>query len=123
MSSESQAVGWADPADRPRFTDPTVVFESVHELLGRKWHLRIVYYLLEEGPLGFSDLKEAVDGVSSKMLSESLSSLDDHGVVTRNIVNDQPVRVEYSLTAAGEELQPVIDRLREWSREHLDASA
>ena len=118
MSSESQVVGWTDPADRPRFADPTAVFESVHELLGRKWHLRIVYYLLEEGPLGFSDLKEAVDGVSSKMLSESLSSLDDHGVVTRNIVNDQPVRVEYSLTERGRALGPTVDSLVRWEHDY-----
>jgi len=116
MSSESTTAQWNQPetVDRPRFVDPNEVFEDVHELLGRKWHLRIIYYLLEDGPMGFSRLKGSLDGVSSKMLSESLSSLETAGLVAREIVNEQPVRVEYSLTERGAALQPIVDGLLRW---------
>jgi len=118
MSSESQTVSWTETANLPRFVDPTDTFDSLQELLGRKWHLRIVYHLLEEGPLGFSDLKNAVDGVSSKMLSESLSSLNDQGLLARQIANDQPVRVRYSLTERGQALEPAVASLVRWEADY-----
>jgi DNA-binding HxlR family transcriptional regulator len=118
MSSEPQALTGNDTAGRPRFVDPAESFEAVHELLGRKWHLRIVYQLLENGEMGFSGLKNAIDDISSKMLSESLSTLEDRGLVVRDIVNDQPVRVEYSLTETGEALEPTVEALLRWEASH-----
>jgi len=100
------------------FTDADEVFDAVQDTLGRKWHLRIVYRLLESGPMGFSALKSAITGVSSKMLSESLTRLEDDGLVDREVVSDQPVRVEYSLTDRGRGLEPVVSAVIEWSTEH-----
>ncbi|MFC7075558.1 winged helix-turn-helix transcriptional regulator [Haloarcula halophila] len=91
-------------------------------ILGRKWHPLLITTLLTDGPLGFNELKARLDGISDKVLSECLDELQEAGLVTREVIDDKPVRVEYSLTAAGEALQPVIDQLREWSREHLDAA-
>jgi DNA-binding HxlR family transcriptional regulator len=92
-------------------------------VLGRKWHPVIVHRLLQRGPLGFNALKEAVDGVSSKVLSDSLENLEEHGLVDREIVSEKPFRVEYSLTERGRSLGPVIDAMREWGEEHLAAPA
>ena len=120
MSSESHAVRW-DRQEKPResyFVDPESVFTDAQVILGRKWHPRIIYYLLEDGPLGFSGLKDRLNGISSKMLSESLSSLEEHGLVARQIVSDQPVRVEYSLTERGVGIQPVVDELFDWSEQY-----
>jgi DNA-binding HxlR family transcriptional regulator len=100
------------------FIDPDEVFDAVQDTLGRKWHLRIVYRLLEDGPMGFSALKSAITGVSSKMLSESLTRLEDDGLVDRAVVSDQPVRVEYSLTDRGRGLEPVVSAVIEWGTEH-----
>ena len=121
MSSDSSAVSWqrsTTETETPLFVDPSEVFDSVQDVLGRKWHLRIVYQLLEHGTLGFSGLKSEVEGVSSKMLSESLTNLEDGGIVDREIVNDQPVRVEYSLTERGQALDGVISELVSWGSEH-----
>ncbi|QSG09428.1 winged helix-turn-helix transcriptional regulator [Halapricum desulfuricans] len=101
----------------PRFVDPGEAFDSIQAITGRKWNLRIVYHLLESGPLGFSDLKDALDGVSSKMLSESLSLLEEHRLVCRELVSDQPVRVEYSLTECGAALRPAVNALLWWDAE------
>ena len=121
MSSESRTVsssGSGAGTGQPIFVEPDEVFDAVQETLGRKWHLRIVYQLLENGPLGFSALKREVAGVSSKMLSESLTALEEERLVDREIVNDQPVRVEYSLTDRGGALEPVVSELVTWGVEH-----
>jgi DNA-binding HxlR family transcriptional regulator len=110
----------AETRDRPDERDG---IRRATAILGRKWHPLLITTLLTDGPLGFNELKTRLDGISDKVLSECLDELQDDGLVVREVIDDKPVRVEYSLTAAGEELQPVIDRLREWSREHLDASA
>jgi DNA-binding HxlR family transcriptional regulator len=121
MSSESTAVSRDVSgviAEEPLFAEPDEVFDSVQDVLGRKWHLRIVYHLLETGPMGFSALKTEIVGISSKMLSESLTALEDAGLVERSVVSDQPLRVEYSLTAEGKALEPVVSSVVRWGAEH-----
>ncbi|WP_132058669.1 winged helix-turn-helix transcriptional regulator [Halorussus amylolyticus] len=88
-------------------------------LISKKWHPVIIHRLIEHGPSGFNDLKEAVDGISSKVLSDSLSDLEEKRLVNREIVSEKPVRVEYSLTEHGQSLQPVIFAMRDWGMEHL----
>nr|WP_267638514.1 helix-turn-helix domain-containing protein [Halovenus rubra] len=90
----------------------------MQDIVGRKWHPILVYRLLDDGPLGFSALKERVDGISSKMLSESLDELQAEGLVSRKLLNDQPVRVEYSLTARGRSLEPLVTEMVQWGSEH-----
>lgn len=89
-------------------------------LVGKKWHPVIIHRLLEHGPLGFNALQEEVDGISSKVLSESLDDLEDKRMVSRTIVSEKPVRVEYALTDLGESLEPVVTALRDWGEQHLD---
>jgi len=104
----------------PLFTDTETVLHGMQDIVGRKWHPILVYYLLTDGPLGFSALKNRVDGISSKMLSESLSDLEDADLVTRDLLNDQPVRVEYTLTDRGEALEPLITEMVRWGSEHSE---
>lgn len=121
MSSESQTVDWTTSesnTDLPLFTNAGDIFDSVQEIIGRKWHVRIVYRLLEDGPMGFSALKREIDGISSKMLSESLATLESEGLIDRQLLSDQPVRVEYSLTDAGVALEPVVTAMLHWGNEH-----
>jgi DNA-binding HxlR family transcriptional regulator len=88
-------------------------------LIGKKWHPVIVHRLLESGPSGFNELKADVDGISSKVLSESLDDLQKHGLVEREIRSEQPFRVAYSLTERGASLEPVIAEMAAWGSEHL----
>lgn len=88
-------------------------------ILGKKWHPVLLHALLTEGPLGFNDMKSRIDGISDKVLSDSLDDLQDAGLVVRDVVEDKPVRVNYSLTPAGRDLEPVIEGILQWSREHL----
>lgn len=108
-------------------TDPLKVWCSGQEwcpvtatasVMAKKWHPVIVHRLLD-GPLGFNDLKTEVDGISSKVLSDSLSDLEEKGIAARTVVSDQPFRVEYSLTERGRDLEPVIESMAVWGSKHL----
>jgi DNA-binding HxlR family transcriptional regulator len=84
-------------------------FTTVATLIGRKWHLVILDQLLMTGPLGFSALLRRIDGISSKVLSESLTDLEKNGFITRSVVSDRPFRVEYAMSARGYSLRPILD--------------
>lgn len=92
-------------------------------LIGKKWHPVIIHRLLENGPLGFNALKEEVDGISSKVLSDSLEDLEEKTLLNREIVSEKPFRVEYSLTDRGKSLDPVITAMADWGQEHLEPAA
>ena len=92
---------------------------STATLIGKKWHTVIIHRLLFNGPLGFNALKTEVGGISSKVLSEVLEDLEEKRLVDREIVNEKPVRVEYSLTELGESLEPVIEEMAAWGENYL----
>lgn len=74
--------------------------------------------MLAVGPLGFNELKRDLEEISEKVLSECLSDLTDWGLVEREVIGDRPVRVSYSATPAGRDLQPVLAAMADWGREH-----
>lgn len=92
-------------------------------LIGKKWHPVIIHRLLEHGPSGFNELKEHVDGISSKVLSDSLEDLEENQLVDREIISEKPFRVQYSLTGYGASLEPVIYAMRDWGNEYLTEPA
>ena len=88
-------------------------------VLGRKWHPVIVHRLLEEEPLAFGELEGRIQGISGKVLSESLTDLQEKGLLDRTVVAEKPVRVEYSLTDHGRGLSAAVAELERWGREYL----
>jgi len=92
------------------------------ELLSKKWHPIVVAVLQHRGPLGFNDLLEEIPDVSGKVLSGTLEALQDAGLVRRRVVSESPLRVEYSLTEAGADMESVFDALGEWGHHHLDSA-
>jgi DNA-binding HxlR family transcriptional regulator len=91
---------------------------AVSNLLGKKWH-PVILSVLIDSPAGFNRLKDEVEGISSKVLSESLEDLQEKGLVQREVVSQQPFRVKYSVTENGSDLEPVLEELNNWAREHL----
>lgn len=91
-------------------------------LIGKKWHPVIIHRLLGNGPSGFNELKADVDGISSKVLSDSLEDLQNNGIVEREVINEQPFRVQYSLTERGASLEPVTESMAQWGNAHLEPS-
>jgi DNA-binding HxlR family transcriptional regulator len=98
---------------------PVDVLLSMQGVVGRKWHAVIIMRLLDAGPMGFNELQKSIDDVSAKMLSNSLDDLEERGLVSRTIVSEKPFRVEYALTESGRELEPLIDELLSWGRDHV----
>lgn len=92
---------------------------ATQRLLGPKWPPVIVHRLLHGGPMGFSDLDRAVDGISAKVLSDNLDAMAEAGLVDRTVVSEKPFRVEYALTPRGESLRPVVEVLYAWGETHL----
>jgi DNA-binding HxlR family transcriptional regulator len=92
-------------------------------LLSRKWHPVVLVVLDDSGPIGFNALLESIPGLSGKVLTETLTALDDEGLVDRTVVNESPLRVEYALTPAGEALDAVFDALASWATRHVDSVA
>ncbi len=88
--------------------------------IANKWTAMIVI-ALSDGPLRFRDIQSKVQGISGKVLTETLRALQRDGILTRSVYAEVPPRVEYQLTALGESLSEPLDALRTWAETHFDA--
>jgi DNA-binding HxlR family transcriptional regulator len=100
---------------------PEEASEALRILEG-KWKLFIVFRLFEAPTVRFAELKRRIPGVTEKMLIQQLRDLEGVGVVRRTVYPEVPPRVEYSLTASGRGLHPVLDELLKWWAKHLSAT-
>ncbi len=82
-------------------------------LIGSKWKLLIMRNLLIR-PWRFNELKKNLDGISQKVLTDSLRSMEEDGIVIRTVYPEVPPRVEYSLSKLGETMRPILDAMAEW---------
>ena len=87
-------------------------------VLGGKWKLLILSYLLDE-PRRYGELRRLMPEITEKMLIQELRDLEADGVVTRTVHQTVPPRVDYSLTAQGERVRPVFAELLGWGRQYL----
>lgn len=101
-----------------RDDDVATVVETV-DLISKKWHPAIIQTLLESGPLRFNEVKTSLDGVSGKVLTDSLNDLVESDLVSRTVVSESPKRVEYELTPHGRDLQEALEALASWGDQHL----
>jgi DNA-binding HxlR family transcriptional regulator len=89
------------------------------EFLSRKWTRTIVEVLLDRDSLRYNELKDELDGISDKALSDALEGLEEMHLVNREVVDDRPIKVQYSLTEVGASLETIVDDFAEWQREYL----
>ena len=87
--------------------------------LSDKW-VTLVVRSLSDGPQRYSEVARDVAGVSQKMLTQTLRSLERDGLVDRAITPSVPVRVDYRLTALGETLLPLVAAVKDWAEQHMD---
>ena len=83
------------------------------KLIGSKWKLLILKYLLNK-TMRYNELKREIDGISQKVLTSTLKSMVEDGIVIRTSYPEVPPRVEYSLSEIGESMRPVIDVMADW---------
>ena len=82
-------------------------------LIGSKWKLLILRNLMAR-PWRFNELRRDLAGISQKVLTDSLRSMEEDGLVTRTVYAEVPPRVEYSLSELGESMRPIIQSMQEW---------
>ncbi|MCT2591992.1 helix-turn-helix transcriptional regulator [Streptomyces sp. N2-109] len=87
--------------------------------IGARWS-SLVLSALADGPLRYSDLGRIVAGVSQKMLTQTLRTLERDGLVTRTVTPSVPVRVDYELTEMGASLCVLLSAVKDWAEEHMD---
>ncbi len=85
-------------------------------LLGKKWTLHIIKELTYNGIKRYSELKNALEGISPKTLTERLRELEEEGIINRTYHNEIPPRVTYELSEKGSELSTGIESICEWVR-------
>lgn len=82
-------------------------------LIGSKWKLLILRNLLAR-PWRFNELQKSLEGISQKVLTDSLRSMEADGIVIRSVFTEVPPHVEYSLSDLGESLRPIIKSMEVW---------
>lgn len=105
-----------------RREDPAETVRETMALISKKWHPIIIKRLLDDGPLRFNELQDRLDGISGKVLTDSLEDLAANDLVERMVVSKAPKRVEYDLTPHGRDLQSVIEELADWGSRNLGES-
>ena len=83
------------------------------QLIGNKWKLLIIRNLLTR-PWRFNELQKSLDGISQKVLTDSLRSMEADGIITRTVYPEVPPRVEYALSELGQSMRPILDAMEKW---------
>lgn len=92
---------------------------EVFDRVGERW-TGLVLLALQRGTLRFNELRRQIEGISQKMLTQTLRGLERDGLVARAVYPTVPVTVEYQLTPLGRSLGEAIDVLRTWAYTHID---
>ena len=92
---------------------PACPVATTVQLIGSKWKLLILRNLLVR-PWLFNELKKSLEGISQKVLTDSLRSMEADGIITRTVYPEVPPRVEYALSELGESMRPIIGAMEQW---------
>lgn len=96
---------------------PACPVATTVQLIGSKWKLLILRNLLVR-PWRFNELRKDLNGISQKVLTDSLRSLEADGIIVRTVYPEVPPRVEYSLTPLGRSMKPILDAMEKWGTEY-----
>lgn len=91
-------------------------------LIGNKWKLLILRDVLD-GPKRFGQLRKSLDGISQKVLTDNLRSMEKDRLLNRKVFAEVPPRVEYSLSDIGETMRPIIKQMEEWGHRYKERVA
>ncbi len=94
---------------------PACPVATTVQIIGSKWKLLIMRNLMAR-PWRFNELKKDLAGISQKVLTDSLRSMEADGIVTRTVYPEVPPRVEYALSDLGESMRPIIQSMEIWGQ-------
>lgn len=89
------------------------------QLIGNKWKLLIIRNLRMRA-WRFNELYRDLEGISRKVLTESLRSMESDGLITRTVYPEVPPRVEYALSELGETMRPILDAMESWGTSYKE---
>ena len=121
MDSTLLGLGGKRPSEVDELPDAYASACPTRQALDRiadKWTV-LILGLLEGGPMRFNQLRREIEGISQKMLSQTLKSLERDGLVSRKVFATVPVTVEYSITPLGATLAETLVPLRVWAETHI----
>lgn len=98
---------------------PACPVTTTVQLIGSKWKLLILRNLMQR-PWRFNKLRRDLEGISQKVLTDSLRSMEEDGILTRTVYPEVPPRVEYALSDLGQSLRPIIESMAEWGQNYKD---
>lgn len=96
---------------------PACPVATTVQLIGSKWKLLILRNLFIR-PWRFNELRKDLEGISQKVLTDSLRALEEDGIITRTVYPEVPPRVEYALSPLGQSMKPILDAMEEWGTEY-----
>ncbi len=99
---------------------PACPVATTVSLIGSKWKILIIRNLLVR-PWRFNELKKDLEGISQKVLTDSLRSMESDGLIIRTVYPEIPPKVEYALSPLGESLRPILDAMKEWGTEYKNS--
>ena len=109
--------GRKEPDMKTKEELPECPVATTVQLIGSKWKLLILRNLLAR-PWRFNELRKNLDGISQKVLTDSLRSMEEDGIITRTVYPEVPPRVEYALSELGESMRPIIKAMEEFGMDY-----
>ena len=99
---------------------PACPVATTVQLIGSKWKLLIMRNLLAR-PWRFNELKKSLEGISQKVLTDSLREMEADGIITRTVFPEVPPRVEYALSLLGESMRPILYAMEKWGIDYKNS--
>lgn len=93
--------------------------EYTLSIISNKWKILIIYWLLRNEVMRYSELKRSLNGVTHKMLSLGLKQLEQDNIITRKQYDQIPPKVEYRISSKGRSLAPIISALCNWGTDNM----
>ena len=100
---------------------PACPVATTVSLIGSKWKLLIMRNLMDR-PWRFNELQRDLEGISQKVLTDSLRSMEADGIITRTVYPEVPPHVEYALSELGESMRPIINAMAAWGEDYKKAA-
>ncbi|MDK8190536.1 helix-turn-helix domain-containing protein [Paenibacillus sp. UMB7766-LJ446] len=94
-------------------------FETALDILVGKWKPVILLRLFANGTMRFSELQRAIPEITKKMLTQQLRELEYHDIIHREIYQQIPPKVEYSITEYGQRMTPLLQAMNDWGVSHI----
>lgn len=94
-------------------------FDQALALISGKWKMNILFALSQLGTMRYGEINNVCGRITHRVLSEKLKDLENNGLITRKVYPEIPPKVEYSLTAKGRTLLPILQEICDWGQENI----